>query len=62
VGDLIPQAARLFTVVDVWDALASEKPYRAAWTEDAAMAHLQANAGKQFDPAMVKLFIQQGAN
>ena len=61
-GDLIPQAARLFTVVDVWDALRSEKPYRAAWTEAAALAYLQANAGKQFDPAMVKLFLQQGAS
>jgi PAS domain S-box-containing protein len=58
-GDLIPLAARLFAVVDTWDALRSEKPYRAAWTDEAALAYLRSNAGTLFDPALVSLFAQQ---
>ena len=59
-GDLIPPAARLFAVVDSWDALRNERPYRAAWTAAAAVAYLNENAGKQFDPQMVSLFMQTG--
>jgi len=58
-GDLIPLSARMFAVVDTWDALRAEKPYRAAWTEEAALAYLQAQAGTQFDPSAVSLFMQQ---
>lgn len=61
-GDLIPMAARLFAVVDTWDALRAEKPYRAAWTDEAALAYLQSNAGTQFDPAIVGLFLQDRVN
>src|SRR5262249_31122303 len=57
-GDVIPISARLFAVVDSWDALRTEKPYRAAWTDAAALAYLRANAGTQFDPTMVKLFVE----
>jgi HD-GYP domain-containing protein (c-di-GMP phosphodiesterase class II) len=56
--DLIPLAARLFAVVDSWDALRTEKPYRPAWTEAAALAHLQAKAGTLFDPAAVRLLVE----
>jgi len=58
-GDLIPLAARMFAVVDTWDALRAEKPYRAAWSDAAALSYLQAKAGTQFDPGIVNLFVQQ---
>jgi response regulator RpfG family c-di-GMP phosphodiesterase len=50
----------LFAVVDTWDALRADKPYRAAWTDEAALAYIQSNAGTQFDPAMVKVFMESG--
>jgi HD-GYP domain-containing protein (c-di-GMP phosphodiesterase class II) len=59
-GDVIPPAARLFAVVDVRDALRADRPYRAAWTDAAAVAYLQEKAGTQFDPQMVRMFLQQG--
>jgi HD-GYP domain-containing protein (c-di-GMP phosphodiesterase class II) len=55
-GDEIPLAARLFAVVDVWDALTSDRPYRAAWTPDQALAYLEARAGSHFDPLVVRAF------
>jgi len=57
-GLQIPQAARLFAVVDVWDALRSTRPYRAAWSAEAASAYLQAQAGSHFDPDAVRLFLE----
>jgi len=56
-GEAIPLAARLFAVVDVWDALLSDRPYRAAWPEDAVRAHLREQAGSHFDPAIVDAFL-----
>ena len=44
-GEQIPLAARIFAVVDVWDALRSDRPYRAAWPAAQVRAHLQAHAG-----------------
>jgi PAS domain S-box-containing protein/putative nucleotidyltransferase with HDIG domain len=55
-GEQIPLAARLFAVVDVWDALRSDRPYRAAWPETQVRAHLRALAGVHFDPQAVELF------
>jgi len=57
-GEAIPLAARLFAVVDVWDALTSNRPYRPAWTEEDARAHIQEQAGKHFDPQVVDLFFK----
>jgi PAS domain S-box-containing protein/putative nucleotidyltransferase with HDIG domain len=57
-GEQIPLAARLFAVVDVWDALTSDRPYRKAWPEDAALAYLREQAGKHFDPQAVGLFLR----
>lgn len=57
-GEEIPLAARLFTVVDVWDALRSDRPYRPAWPEDKVRAYIRAQAGKHFDPKTVDLFLQ----
>lgn len=57
-GDQIPRAARLFAVVDAWDALRSDRPYRAAWPEDRVLAHLRSLAGTYFDPDVVDLFLR----
>lgn len=56
-GADIPLAARLFAVVDVWDALSSDRPYRRAWPSEQVKAYLQANAGVLFDPAVVAVFV-----
>jgi len=56
-GEAIPLAARLFAVVDVWDALTSDRPYRAAWPPAAVRIYLQEQAGKEFDPAIVDAFM-----
>ena len=56
-GDQIPLAARIFAVVDVWDALVSDRPYRPAWTAERAFAHLREQAGKHFDPMAVEAFL-----
>ncbi len=55
-GEEIPLAARLFAVVDVFDALTSERPYRQAWTTDYAIQYIQGKSGKHFDPHIVDLF------
>jgi len=56
-GEEIPLAARIFSVVDVWDALQSDRPYRDAWTKDEAVQYLKEQSGKQFDPQIVKAFL-----
>jgi PAS domain S-box-containing protein len=68
VGEEILPAARLFAVVDVWDALMSDRPYREAWPEEKVLEHIRSHAGTHFDPAAVELFLKvmnedaQGAN
>lgn len=57
-GEEIPLAARLFTVVDVWDALTSNRPYRAAWSEEAALTYIREQSGKHFDPQVEELFFK----
>jgi HD-GYP domain-containing protein (c-di-GMP phosphodiesterase class II) len=54
----IPFPARLFAVVDVWDALVTPRPYRDAWPEPRARAYLREQAGQLFDPQAVALFLQ----
>jgi HD-GYP domain-containing protein (c-di-GMP phosphodiesterase class II) len=44
--------------VDVWDALLSERPYRAAWTEKKTVKHIKSLSGKQFDPRVVEVFLR----
>jgi putative nucleotidyltransferase with HDIG domain len=58
-GEQIPLAARVFAVIDVYDALTSDRPYRDAWTQEAALNYLRANAGTQFDPRVVELFLSR---
>lgn len=57
-GEEIPLAARLFAVVDVWDALTSNRPYRRAWDKEKAMAFIREQAGKHFDPKAVAVFLE----
>jgi PAS domain S-box-containing protein len=57
-GEQIPLAARIFTVVDVWDALISDRPYRKAWPVEQALAHIREQSGKHFDPRMVDIFLR----
>lgn len=54
----IPKEARLFAVVDVWDSLTSDRPYRKAWSTERAANYLQDNAGKLFDPVMTTAFVE----
>ncbi len=54
----IPVIARMFAVVDVWDALISDRPFRNAMTKDAALDLIVSEAGKQFDPEVVEVFLR----
>jgi PAS domain S-box-containing protein/putative nucleotidyltransferase with HDIG domain len=56
-GEQIPYLARLFAVVDTYDALVSVRPYKPAWSTVEACVELQAQAGRQFDPDMVEVFL-----
>ncbi|MFN8412005.1 MAG: response regulator [Anaerolineales bacterium] len=55
-GEEIPLGARFFAVVDVWDALISDRPYRPAWDKQKTMDYIKAESGKHFDPKAVELF------
>lgn len=55
-GEQIPLAARLFAVVDVWDALRSNRPYRKAWPRERVLDHLEELAGTHFDPQIIVAF------
>ncbi len=57
-GDEIPLAARIFAVVDVYDALLSDRPYRPAWSEPEVRRYLIGKKGTQFDPGIVDLFLE----
>lgn len=58
-GEDIPLAARIFAVVDVFDALRSDRPYRKAWPKEATLRYIEEQAGKQFDPRVVKVFLEE---
>ncbi len=57
-GEEIPLPARLFALVDVWDALTSDRPYRSAWPRERVLDHLRSLAGSHFDPALVSVFLR----
>ena len=57
-GEQIPLAARLFAVVDVWDALRSDRPYRAGWSDEKVLVYIRAETGNFFDPKVVDLFFR----
>jgi putative nucleotidyltransferase with HDIG domain len=56
-GEDIPVAARIFSVVDVWDALRSDRPYRPAWPDDRVIAYIRDRSGRYFDPRVVTAFL-----
>ncbi len=56
-AEQIPLAARVFSVVDVWDALSFPRVYKPAWPEDEVIAYLRKIAGSQLDPTLVELFL-----
>ncbi len=55
-GEEIPLSARIFAIVDVWDALTSDRPYRAAWDKQKTLQYINEQSGKHFDPHIVELF------
>ena len=57
-GEEIPRAARIFTAVDVWDALISDRPYRLRWEGERVRSYLKENAGVIFDPEVVTTFLE----
>ena len=56
-GEEIPLSARLFAVIDVFDALISDRPYRKAWPKQDALKYIKAQAGKLFDPNIAATFL-----
>ncbi|MCI0475437.1 MAG: hypothetical protein L0Y55_04265, partial [Anaerolineales bacterium] len=60
-GDAIPFTARIFSVVDVWDALRSDRPYRAALPEDRVREYIHASSDILFDPRVTKRFLEMVA-
>jgi len=57
-GDQIPLAARIFTAVDIWDALRSDRPYRPGWPEEQVRRHLEELSGSLLDPTVVTTFLR----
>jgi PAS domain S-box-containing protein/putative nucleotidyltransferase with HDIG domain len=57
-GEVIPLAARLFAIVDVWDALRSDRPYRKAWSVEKTLEHIKSLSGIHFDPKVVEYFLE----
>jgi len=58
-GNQIPFSARLFAVVDVWDALLSDRPYRSACSIEQASEYMLEQIGKHFDPEITTVFIEK---
>jgi len=59
-GEQIPLVARIFAVVDVWDALRSDRPYRKGWADEKALQHIREQAGSHFDRKIVESFFKMG--
>ena len=57
-GNDIPFSARIFSVIDVYDALMSERPFRNAWSKEKTLEYIQNQSGKHFDPHVVEVFIK----
>ena len=56
-GEEIPLAARMFAIIDVWDALCSERPYHAAMPEPEVLVYIKDQSGRHFDPHLVEVFL-----
>ncbi|MBK8783550.1 MAG: HD-GYP domain-containing protein [Anaerolineales bacterium] len=61
-GEEIPLSARIFALVDVYDALTSDRPYRTAWTKEKVIQYIRENSGSHFDPQIVPIFLQEIEN
>jgi len=57
-GEDIPFAARIFAIIDVWDALISDRPYSPAWTKEDTKTHIESQSGKHFEPRIVDAFLK----
>jgi len=57
-GEHIPLSARIFALVDVWNALQRDRPYRKAWSRDKVIVYIREQTGKQFDPELAELFLR----
>jgi HD-GYP domain-containing protein (c-di-GMP phosphodiesterase class II) len=60
-GEQIPLVARIFAVIDVFDALSSDRPYRKAWPYEKIIEYMREESGTHFDPKAVELFLQMMA-
>ena len=58
VGTQIPYFARIFAVIDVWDALTNDRPYRKRWSKEETMIYIREQSGKHFDPEIVPVFLK----
>ena len=58
-GKEIPLEARIFAIVDVYDALSYDRPYRKAWTKEKVLEYIKSEAGKHFDPEVVGVFVEE---
>ncbi len=56
-GETIPLEARIFSIVDVWDALSNDRPYRPAWPREQVLQYIKEQSGKHFDPQVVESFL-----
>jgi len=57
-GEQIPLEARIFALVDVWDALLSDRPYRKAWSREQTIEYIRVQSGIHFDPRVVECFLE----
>jgi PAS domain S-box-containing protein/putative nucleotidyltransferase with HDIG domain len=57
-GEEIPLAARIFSIIDVWDAVQSDRPYNRPWPKEKAIQYLKDETGKYFDPECVSIFLE----
>ncbi len=56
-SEQIPLAARIFSIIDVYDALTSDRPYRAGWASEKTLQHIRGLSGSHFDPNVVDIFL-----
>ncbi len=58
-GDAIPLEARIFAIIDVYDALSHDRPYRKAWDREKVLDYIKSESGRHFDPAVVEVFLKE---
>ena len=57
-GEAIPRAARMFAVVNVWDALQADRPYRNGWPDEVVLKYIREQSGRMFDPQVTAAFVE----